>query len=358
MDAIEQYAQYFTNGLKVTVCIPMDNNETFRDWGTAGLLDKDILTLQLSRDGYSGSVHLVSGIVLDLRIGVGDAGYRCSGILIDAEEDGFIRVILTGDIAEAAPREYFRLDTFIPFRYEFSDEQNLDVLIGKWRTRKQATLVHTAERRAALIESHRESLLRTVIDEADPEWREQLTKNQQYVDAYSDIDESWNSVIAYIINLSAGGFKFTTSDDFEIDELVFMELFIPVYPPRIVDTVARVVSKTKNNGIKEEGKQFYNIAVHFVLIDDRDRDVIVNHILQVETMRIRQKGQAPVYQSAKQNALLTPLQKGIAALLLILMILCFSYFQYKYSIHDIRNEIEGIFGDAFRQYRDMRGGQQ
>lgn len=325
MNEIEQYAKFFTSGLKVTVCIPMGNNEMFRDWGTVVLLEKDVLTLQLSRDRYSGSVHLVHGIILDLRIGVGDAGFRCSAILVETEDGGFVRVILTGSVSAAEPREYYRIDVFIPFRYEFYPEQNLDVLIEKWRKRKQSILAHATERRAALIENHRESLLRTVMDEADPKWQEQLVKTEQYADAYLDIDISWSSVVAYKINLSAGGFRFVTSDDFDIDKLVFFELFIPIHPPRIVETVARVVTKSANLSINEE-KKYFNIAVHFVLIDDRDRDAIVSHIFQMEAMRIRQRGRLPAYKSESLNTRMTLLQKSVSILLLAALLSLFSYF--------------------------------
>lgn len=347
MGDIAQYAKYFTSGLKVTVCVPLDNNDMFRDWAATVSLEKDMITLQMSRDLYPATAHLVNGIMLDLRIGVGDAGYRCGGILVEASYNGIIRVLLTGDIAAAEPREYYRIDIFLPFRYEFSKEQNLDVLIGKWRKRKQVALASATVRRKAFVD--RQQIRRSTMQEVDASDLLQHTNTKQNVEVYSDVDETWDHVNAYAMNLSAGGFRFVTSDNFHLDELVFIEMFIPLNPPRIVDTVARVVSKTDHHGIMEE-KQYFNIAVHFVLIHDRDRDAIVSHIFQMEALRIRQKGYLPFYDSQPVNRRITPIKMALCMFLLLALFLSVSYY-YEYSIRDIRNEIQEIFGEAVKQYR-------
>ena len=352
MGDIEQYAKYFTSGLKVTVCVPLDNNEMFRDWATTVSLEKDMITLQMSRDLYPATSHLVNGIMLDLRIGVGDAGYRCGGILVEADYDSIIRVLLTGDIAPAEAREYYRIDIFLPFRYEFSKEQNLDVLIGKWRKRKQIALASATARRKAFID--RQQIRRATMQEIETPDLLHQTNTKHKAEVYSDVDETWDHVNAYAINLSAGGFRFVTSENFHLDELVFIEMFIPVNPPRIVDTVARIVSKTDHHGFRDEKKHF-NIAVHFALIHDRDRDAIVSHIFQMEALRIRQKGQLPFYFSQTVNRRITPLKMAICMLLLLTIIASVSYYYYEYSTHDIRNEIQDTFGEAVRNYRDKGG---
>jgi len=356
MGDLEQYATFFTGGYKVTVCIPMDNNEIFRDWGTVQSLEKDILTLQLSRNEYPKMVHLVEGIVLDLRIGVKDTGYRCNGRVVDIERAGIVRLMLSGDVTASEPREYYRIDVFIPFRYEFSQEQSIEVLIGRWRKRRQLKFTTATERRATLIETHRAGLRRTAMDGFSPGERGLLSKFQQNPLAYSDVDESWNNVNAYAVNLSAGGFKFVTADDFDVDELVFFDLYIPGDPPRVVDTVARVIYKKINDSIKEE-KKYFDIAVHFSLIDDRGRDAIVSHIFKMEALRIRQKRQLPVYKSQRVKTKMTPLKKALYVLLSVASILFISYFYYAYSTNKTSNEIEDIFREAIRQHTIKRGGQ-
>lgn len=346
-DFEKEYGQHFTSGLKVTVCVPMENNEVFRDWSVVESLEKDLLTLSLLRERYSGVVHLVNGITVDLRIGVKDERYRCSGVLVRVEHSGMIKVHLTGSVTVAEPREYYRIDVFIPYRYELSKEQSLDVLIEKWRQKRQKMHERSAARRAALASTYPTRLIGTALDQSDPTGRRPLARFRQEALDNSDVDESWNRVNACLINLSAGGFKFVTADDFQIDELVFIELFIPVSPPRIVVTLARVVYKTENDIIKEE-KKHYNIAVHFVLIDDGDMDAIVSHIFKMDALQMRRKPQPPVALPKTKNRRMSDLT--IIVLILVLAIFIVSLYFYM-SNHDLRDHIEGIFENALKRYR-------
>lgn len=345
-DMGKEYAQHFTRGAKVTVCVPMDNNEIFRERSVVESLDDELLTLSLARERYFGVAHLIQGATLDLRISVNGGRYRCNGVLVRVEPSGVIGVVLTGSVTAAEPREYFRINTFIPYRYEFPAEQSLDALIEKWRTKRHLMRERSVARRAALVESQ-SRFSGTALDESDPLVGRPLSAFRQEATAFSDVDESWNRVNACAVNLSAGGFKFATTDEFAIDELVFIELFIPVQPPRIVVTLARVVYKTDHEDIKEE-KKYCNIAVHFVLIDAGDMETLVSHIFKVESQQTPRKAQLPVSETKIQNARMNNL---VVTLLIILLASLILFLYYYISNHDVRDHIEGMFGNAVKQYR-------
>jgi len=165
MSDIEQYATYFTLGLKITVCIPMDNNELFRDWAIVEALEGNLLTLRMSRDELPVEVHLIAGTKLDLRLVKDKMGLRCSGSFDGEVGAGVIQVYLTGDVSTSELREFFRIDAFLPFRYQVTEEQNLDVLIGVWRKRKQIRLADEAGRREDFNEKQREKLFRVAAGE-------------------------------------------------------------------------------------------------------------------------------------------------------------------------------------------------
>ena len=354
MSDVEQYATYFTDGLKITVGIPMDNNELFRDWAIVEALEENIITLKLSRDEFPVEVHLLVGIMLDLRLGKEGRGFRCSGLFVDEVGAGEIRVHLTGDVGTSELREFFRIDAFIPFRYQFTEEQNLDVLIGTWRKRKQNRLADEAERREVFNEKNRERLFRTATGEFDVEDREQAINKQQNVEAFNSIDDSWDNVNASATNLSAGGFKFVTTDVVKIGELVFIEMFIPATPPRIMESITRVVFKNKNYSFKD-GKEYFNVALNFVLVDDRDRDAIVSHISHLESLRIRQKRQLSTFEVKSANKRVSPLKMAIWIAFLVVLIYFISSYFYDYSQRKGRNEIEDMFGNAVRKYREQTG---
>jgi hypothetical protein len=355
MSDVEQYAQFFTQGLKITVCIPMDNNELFRDWAIVEELEEDILTVQLSRDELPDEVHLIPGVILDLRLGKDGVGFRCSSFFVGDLGAGKIYAHLTGDVGTSELREFYRIDLFLPFRCQFTEEQNLNVLIGKWRKKKQNRLAYESERREIYNEIHRELLFRIASGEFDAEGREQGINKPLDIEEFNPIDETWDDVNASAINLSAGGFKFVTSDDYKIDEHIFVEMFVPSTPPRIMDCIARVVFKSMNYGFKDS-KEHFNVALNFELIDDRERDAIVTHISHIETLRIRQKRQLPSLIS--EDGVRKPVSKLQMALCLILsavLIFFIFYFYYEYSKQKVHNEIQDKFGEAVKQYREMTG---
>lgn len=354
MSDIEQYATYFTHGLKITVCIPMDNNELFRDWALVEALDKNILTLKLSRDELPVEVHLIAGIKLDLRLVKDRAGFRCSGSFVGEVGAGVIQVQLTGDVGTSELREFFRIDAFLPFRYQFTEEQNLDVLIGVWRKRKQIRLADEAERRDVFSEKHRERLFRAAAGEFDTEGRDGVINKQPDIEEFNPVDETWDTVNATAINLSAGGFKFVTTDIFKIDELVFIEMFIPATPPRIMESITRVVFINNNHSFKD-GKDYFNVAFNFVIIDDRDRDAIVSHISHVESLRIRQKRQLPIVDVQSENKRVSPLKMAIRIALFVVVIYYITTYFYYYAHQNIQNEIADVFGNAVRKYREQTG---
>ena len=353
MSDMEQYAIYFTPGLKITVCIPMDNNELFRDWAIVEELDEDIITLVMSRDELPMRVHLITGVNLDLRLGKEGKGFRCSGFFVGDAGSGKILVHLTGDVSTSELREFYRIDAFMPFRYHFMEEQNLDVLIGTWRKRRQNRIAVESERRDAFNEKHREILLRVANGEFDANEREQVTK-QLEAEEFNPIDESWDNVNAMAINLSAGGLKFVTTEMFKVGELVYLEMFIPSTPPRIMESITKVVFKNNNNSIKD-GKEHFNVALSFVVIDDRDRDAIVSRISHLESLRIRQKQQLPLFaEKSENNNISLPMVVIYSVMFVVLTYLVFLYLN-DYSQSKIHNEIGEMFQNAVRKYREQTG---
>lgn len=352
---MSKYAEYFPAELKITICLPMDNNEVFRDWAIVEELQGDVLTLLLSRDELPAAVKLRAGVTFDLRFGKEGAGQRCSAFFAGNAGLGKIQVRLTGEVGTSELREYYRIDAFIPFRYEVPEEQNLDILIGRWRKIKRDRLADEVERRAAFDEKLRVLVLRTAAGEFDAEDDEQPKKKDHKVEEFNPVDETWDNVNATAMNLSAGGIKFITPEVFKADDLVLMEIFIPSNPPRIMDCISKVVFKNINYSIKGD-KLYYNVALNFAIIDDRDRDAIVTHISHLELMRIRMKGSLPSFnlKSAPQKRI-SLLMKTVWILLALALVLCIAFYFYLYTKNEVHNEIQDSFGNAVKKYREKTG---
>ncbi|BCS53600.1 PilZ-like domain-containing protein [Geobacter sp. SVR] len=350
MSYIEQYATYFPAGTKVGVGIPMQSGELFRDWALIQEIQEDVLQIQLSRDVLPADVDLQTGKVLEVRCGKEGKGYRCSGVFVSAGGEGNVWVRLTGDVNSNEMREFYRIDAFWPFKIEISKEQNPDAVLKEWRTRKQNRLAEENLRREELKDKRRDLLLRTAEGSLTSETASPTPLLPHEAEEFDLIDPSWNEVMGSAVNLSGGGFKFVTSDTYEIGDLVFLEVFIPGRPPRIMQSVARVVFKNRNYFAGKDA-EYYNVAVSFLFIDERDRDAIVSHISNLESLRIRmqRKGSVQAENGSGKNRIKPLKMIGAALLMLVLLALAVLYFR-NYLHGNIKNEIQETFESGIRKY--------
>jgi len=342
MSNIKQYAEHFTEGLKISVGIPMENNEIFRDSALITGLEEDILHLQLSRDVLPAAVHLVPGVTLEFRLGKEGKGFRCGGFFVSSEEAGKINAHLTGDVGTSELREFYRIDMFLPYRYSVASTQNLDIVLSLWRSRRQQSLAEDAERKEQFEQKKKELIFRAASGELTGD-----LERGGLAEEFSPIDESWNTVNAFAINISAGGFKFVSSDPFAIDDLVFFEVLIPGTPQRIMQTVVKVVFKNRNYSI-HDGNEYYNIAVQYTFIDERDRDAVVQHISNVEAARIRQIRQIPLsaYKAGTKKSNLPTILITSGLFVLVLVSLFFVYI----NLMNSTNEIQDSFQESLKKY--------
>jgi len=349
MNNLEQYARFFSVGMRVGVGIPMQNNELFRDWAIIHGMEEDLVQLQLSRDVLPVDVDLQTGKLLEVRCGKEGLGYRCSGVYISDATDGYIQIRLTGEVHSSELREYYRIDAYLPFKLQVSQEHDLDAVLKEWRTRRQNRLAEETARKEELAIKRRELLFRTAAGEFDTEDWEAGKRAVPDPDESDLTDHSWDDVMATAVNLSAGGFRFVTSNHYEMQDLVYQEIFIPTNPPRIMDSVARVVFKNRNYFAGKD-EEYYNIATQFLFIDERDRDAIVKYITNLELMRIRLlRKNRFFFDKAGAKKMITLYRVISATLLLTLFVAIFLYYQ-NYFNSNIKNEIQETFEKGIRMY--------
>lgn len=314
----------------------MDNNEIFRDWALVGSLEEDIIQLQLSRDVLPATVHLISGVILELRTGKEGKGYRCSGYFISFNETGGISVHLTGDVVTCELREFYRIDMFLPLRYDVASTDNMDHVLAEWRSRRRNNLAIEQERKEQYEYKRKEHLLRVPTGELeeDPE-------PAQVIEEYNPIDESWNTINGFAVNISAGGFKFVTADPLAVEDLIFFEILIPITPPRVMETVGKVVFKKPHGG-----EDFYELAIQFMFIDERDRDALVKHISNIETLRIRLLRQVPLISSSGEDKV-PNIKNGLLVAGLFVLVFIGLFFVYSYFIGS-SDEIQNSFQDSLK----------
>lgn len=351
MNDFEQYATCFPVGIKVGVGIPLPNAEVFRDWAIIHKIDEDLVSLQLSRDILPVGITLRYGQILELRGGKEGGGYSCRAIIVSEGDSRELLLRLIGEMVSDELREFYRIDAFLPIKYYVSREQNIDFLRKQWelrRTRRQQIELEQKEKRWS------SELLSQNADLP----KEKIQSGDQEVDGGSEDNTLWDTIIPLAANVSGGGLRLITHQGFDIGEYVLLEILVPS-PRRVVDVVARVISANRNFAAGGE-QEYYNTGMQFVYIGERDRDAIVNHISNIQLKRIRQMREMYLFRGVDDsdssasgilNAKSIIAWTVAAVVITVVSVSIVSYF-WSYAHNRPKGEIEMIFEDAVKQYRE------
>ncbi|HEY3309805.1 MAG TPA: PilZ-like domain-containing protein [Desulfuromonadaceae bacterium] len=350
MSDVGQYASFFKSGMKVGVGIPLPNAEVFRDWALIHGLDEDLVSLQLSRDQLPVDVSLYVGQIIEVRGGQEGAGYSCRAIIVSEMEQRKILLRLIGEIIYDELREFYRIDAFLPIKYHTSQEQNPEILMRDWSARREQRQIEELERK----EKHWDTVL--IIDDGEANQE----KSTEIVDQNEDLD-AWNTIIPLAANISGGGIRIFSPQGFEYGQYLLLEILIPA-PQRIIDAVVKVVFTNLNNSASIDQDKYYNIAMQFVFIDERDRDAIIYHISHVQLQRIKQLREKYAIRSLEhedeqdQRAVSAGVSRAQLIKRAVMMVafaavlgLFFSYLKNYVEYHP-KSEIEETFEGGIRRY--------
>ncbi len=367
MSDFDQYLEHFPIGLKVNVGIPVPGAESFHDWAIIHNIDEDLVSLQLSRDTLPVGVKLRVGTILDIRVGNDISGYSCRAIIV---AEGYRREVLLrliGEIVSSELREFYRIDAFLPIRYFISSEQS-EVRLKAACKEKREMRIEAEKERKQNRKKPWERLRNAPSTEELPE--EEMTEETLWEDSGEGVededenngmDHSWDDVIPLAANISGGGVRMLLHHLFEEDTLVPIEIYLPTEPePQIVDAVCVVAFANENYAAgKQLNRTSYNTGLKFRFIDERDRDLIVSYISNVQLKRIRQMREKYLFRNglAPEKVEMTIEEKRrmlvktiiIIASTVIIISGLIIYFK-NYPENRPKNEIELIFEKGFGEY--------
>lgn len=353
MGDMDHYSGSFRAGMKVGVAIPLQDAEVFNDWAIIHEIEEDLVSLQLSRDHLPVRVTLHIGQVLELRAGKEGDHYSCRAIIVSEGREKKLMLRLIGDIVSDELREFYRIDAFLPIKYYISQEQHPELLRKQWE--------HRREHRFSLELARRQRRWDSEFVEGEGELPRE--KRQEEIEE-EKFDASWDTIIPLAANISGGGIRIITHQDFTLGEYVLLEILVPT-PRRIVDAVVRVVFANRNYAAGDD-HEFFNTGLQFVFIDERDRDSIVNHISNVQLKRNRQlrekfllvsdieeNGVQPVSSEGGRNW--ADISKKILLVLLLLIVIAVLVNFFKnYAVEHPKNEIGELFENALKKYMEKQ----
>ena len=360
MSDIELYSHYFPVGKKVGVGIPLPNAGVFKDWAVIIEISEDLVSLQLSRDVLPVDVSLHYGQILELRGGNEGNGFCCRAIVVSEGDARELLLRLIGEVVSDELREFYRIDAFLPIKYFVSYDQNIDLLRTQWEERRTRRHLLESDRAG----NHLTGELLPVESEPVHGLRQHSLKKGWGEKApdqnRGDVEkpDSWDDIIPLAANISGGGLRINTHQEFEEGEYTLLEVFVPV-PPRIIDIIGRVVFANRNYPAGSD-REYFNTGVQFVYIDERDRDAIVTYISTIQLKRIRQLRERYLYREAEENdrnydtSGRAGIRRSITRLVLflsfvLLLALLASYSWYYVHEHP-KAELEKIFEEGIKQY--------
>lgn len=326
-DTIPHYALYLPKGQRVQLLIPRRETTPFSEWAVVFSLLDDLLELRLSRDRLPTGVSLDLGVTVELRIIRDGTVYSCRVLVVDEPERDFLRVRLVGDVLNSDLREYFRIDAYLPVRYAIPTTNDEDLLYSQWTGRRDT---------AASSDNQSSTFLTGTFAPGS-------------ADAES---QPWAQRHPVAANISGGGIKINLPDPLPKDAFLFIELFLPVAPSHVVETVGKVITSEKLM-MPDEAPPLYQTSVTFLFIDERDRDALINYITteQIRRLRAMQRTEAAVAPPAPEHPTLkTFARRGLALLVILLIAGLLTRYFYNYSQGHEKNEIASIFEGGIKQY--------
>ena len=359
MSDIDHYSHFFPVGKKVGVGIPLPDAGVFKDWAVILEIDEDLVSLQLSRDVLPVDVSLHYGQILELRGGSEGNAFCCRAIVVSEGDARELLLRLIGEVVSDELREFYRIDAFLPIKYFVSYEQHIDLLRKQWeerRSRRQLLDIDRSDHRwsGGLLPADsglpHERLHVPLERECDEKAPDQIRTGEEAPD-------SWDTIIPLAANISGGGLRINTHQEFGDGEYTLLEIFVPT-PQRVIDVIGRVVFANRNHPSGSD-REYFNTGVQFVYIDERDRDAIVTYISTIQLKRIRQLRERYLYREEKNdNDYDTSERVGIRRtaarlilfLLFVLMLVLLASYSWYYVHVRPKAELERIFEEGIKKY--------
>lgn len=320
-EELPDYAKYFAVGLRVEVRFPRSQNTTFHDWATITVFDEDLLVLQLSRDVLPDGIRTDTGTILDIRVGKDGYAYYCRGIIVAEEGPAKLSVRLISDVIPDELREFYRIDVHIPLTYRIPVGKTAEQIRQEWHDRRYP---------------------------APP------PEDEQAGEVPAEPPPPPPPLPPVAANISGSGIRIKMREKLSADALVPLHLHLPLDQPREIEVVGRVVD-VRGLHTKEGTPPLFSTGLHFLHIDERDRDAIVQFVAvaQLERLRELRQGNVSITSLAYPSYAEQVRRRRILAAFTLFVILAalvagLIYWQFTAK----KGEIERTYEREIRKYRD------
>jgi len=251
------YAQYFKKGQQVKLAIISSGRMSREINGEVADVAGDTARIEILGEGIPEALSAKKpGTRLSLAGWSGWGFYQTDIIVEDFVSAKEIAVSFIGGIEEKQRREYFRLDVSLPVRMVHPEVQSPVGIRAQWTAACKKSLSAPPPRMAPAGRSHKVML---------PGGHDIQPQN---------------------INLSGGGIRLRTPAAIGLGNLVHVELYLPLAPPRMINTVAEVL-RCNELTLRVEKESVFIAALKFTHIDEQDREAIIAYLFAEQRLQLK-----------------------------------------------------------------------
>ncbi len=298
-EPLTKYARFIHADQSVLLCISCSYDKEFAAPAVVKSLQHDLIVLKLTAP-LPEQVPVTLGSILNLRITQANQSYCCMAVVIDDCDPGSMPLRLISDVVAEEKREFFRTDVFIPLKYILPPVSSAAEAEREWlKTRRMWDGAGACK----LFAPHRR-----LNDLAGAEL------------PVSGVP--WEEMLPVAANLSGGGLRITIAEKMQPNDLLNVQFYLPLTPPRVVESVAMVISSEPEMA-SGDSRPLYNTRMRFLFIEEEDRERIIKHISLVELQRSRPLMHEPAVRKAKGAIKLALKRPLLAAIILLVIISAF-----------------------------------
>lgn len=329
-DHYSAYREYLRSGMRIEIGIPLSGGGVFRDWAIIQEGREDELWVQISRDVLPANVRIDLGFILDVSIWVKKEVYTCSAIVVERQGGRVLKVQLFGIFTLRERRQFFRLELNMRIKFALLPVADRQEIENDWKQRRDLEHMKFQGYDQVVIAAH-QARYRPFLE---LEWQDLL----------------WSE-----INLGGGGVLLRFPGPLAPERLVCLELHLPMRPVRRVQTVVEVVHVMPPG--QKDGVAYYPTGVRFVMLDERDRDLIFRHISVTQIAHLRKLAELRVHEISDEVPAPEPLtrQQILNRILWSLLVLIVTFYLVRYLINfraaGNPNEIKKTYEHSIKQYR-------
>lgn|GEM_PF-1963525 len=333
-----EYEPFFHKGLRIEIGIPQADGDVFRDWAIVKEYREDTILVQLSRDYLPMNVRVDVSTILDANVWIKQEVYTCPCIVTERQSDRVLRIRLFGLLTLKERRHFFRLEANFRFRFTEPDKRIREEVETEWQKRRE-------------LESMKFGGYDEIVIAARQ--AEFHALRQELV---------WHESLDNPAVLSGGGIGFKLEKRLAPETLLHMELHLPLSPPRVVHAVAEVVYSLEPRREVERGEAAYRTGMHFILMEERDRDHIFRYISMLQLIRLREISENRPFKYPYEGSLAakrgvdgkTILRRALYTVIFLILLFFIGRFLIDYRDKGNPNEIKAIYERAIKQYRKER----